>query len=62
MKPDVQSGPMDIRESRRPAGRVDSGRSAVLDTLQVTRGMLPRVQRASEAGFFIVSAPCDSPQ
>ena len=53
MKPDAQSGPMDIRESRRPAGRVDSGCSAVLDTLQVTWGMLPRVQRASEAGFLL---------
>lgn len=48
-----KSGPMDIRESRRPAGRVDSGHSAVLDTLQVTQGMLPRVQRASEAGLLL---------
>ena len=47
-----KSGPMDIQESRRPAGRVDSEHNAVLDILRVTRGMLPRVQRASEAGLL----------
>lgn len=48
-----KSGPVDIREGRRPVGRVASEHNAVLDTLRVTRAMLPRAQRASEAGFLL---------
>lgn len=52
MKPDVQSGPMDIQRAGGLLAEWTPRRSAVLDTLQVTRECSQGAE-ASEAGFLL---------